>query len=465
MASNDVSRDPRLQNKKRVASQPPASAMQPSQKNPKPADITKAGAAQAPTFGASRPQSTSTLPQNAPMAHTSAGQPASELSVVRKIPAQPTAFDLLQASAEISGKLAYAQVEKAKWQPLLDKALKQYHIAAQYFADFAPTRDMHTNQVRRARQKVDDAAALVAFFEQESTQVKQLISASSPDFGGLFGPPANDSVPQQLTALRESYNALKDDVAAQAGEARKESEEAERMDRAFEAQQKKLEDLTKQLDLLRDKQDRATDQAADAFAGMEKLEIIQRGLREVTDKVTKLEAEAKVEGNKNDGLGMVQFTPVVAPEEPDPELSQVQQIWNTIAHLEMATASHKRQLDNLTTDDVVNQMVNVMGQHWPDAKNCQAAVDSLKSSINDLAQRIVNVEARVDQGQNGGAPAEVAKLRGQIDALKQRVDGHDALITQGKQNFDNFNNQVKAIANQVSKLEGNQEEALRKAFG
>ncbi|KAF2165117.1 hypothetical protein M409DRAFT_56008 [Zasmidium cellare ATCC 36951] len=471
MSSNDTSRDPRLsrndprlQNKKRVASQSPASAMQPTPKNVKPATASNSSntntangtATQAPTFDPPRPPGMAPPPpQTAPSAFMSSDQPASEHSVLRDLPAQPNMFDLLRASSDITGKLTYARVERDKTIPPLQKALKEYETLKPYFEDFAAMKEMHTSKVRRARNKHDRAQKLVIFFEQESAQLDQLVTtfrATTPNLGAALGMPTDDSVPQQITALRDSYNALKGDVAAESG----------RNKRDIDAQKAKLANLTQQLDLLKDKQDHSANQFATATAGMAQLEKIQHSLAEVTEKVTKLEAEA---GNKDDGLGLVQFTPVVAPEEPDPELSQIQQIWSTISHLEMATANHKKQLDNITTDDVVNQMVNVMGQHWPDAKNCQATVDSLKDGIAKLHDHINQVSARVNQGQNGVAKAEIDKLRGELDQVKQKVGGHDELLNEGKQTFNGIADQVNTIRDQVAKLEGNQDEAIRNAFG
>lgn len=627
MNANDISRDPRLsrtdprvvrhnqmleENKKRAASQAPAGATEPNQKNPKAAIVSNGPSINDPrrrpsvdhatpsssrrasvqsngvnstnassnsniTSGTNTTQNLASHPaaaanaalngQTAPVANMSNGGPAHSPnpnvpSVISNLPAQPDMFDLLQATGDINGKLSYARVEKDKAGRPLEKAITQYKTMSQYFKDFPAIKEMHTNSVRIAQKKFDNASELVTFFEHESAQMRQItasVLATGPSPGALFGRSTADSVPahsksdpditkqldeiqqklqgvqqqvtekldgvqQQVTALQQNYNSLKDDMSSlrnslslleegassQKADMSKcqtnvktltadmkdlkldikenETTTKEEMEKALEklasdfgngqtaldAQLKTLEEQSRQLEESFESVKKevaavgkgVTEQGNGADINR-KHENLRKALDELVVKMSKVETEAKNKSVNTNPLGLVQFTPVVGPEDEqnEQELPQMQRMWSAIESLRMATDNNKKQLDNLTTDDVVHQMVNVMGQHWPDAKNCQAAVDSLKAGIANINQRIDQVASGQAQGHNGQAQIELDELRSELDQLKIKVDGQDLFLSQGKQQFDEVISRVSGIANQVAGLEGQQEAAMQKAFG
>lgn len=333
-----------------------------------------------------------------------------------------------------------------------------------------------------------------------------------------------DSVQQQVNALRQNYNSLKDDmsllrndISSQKSDTSslqsdmskcqssvktltvdvkdlkldmKENEKTtnERMETikrevtsesrheqgVLEAQLKTLEDQSRRLDASFESVQNEVATVSRTVSGHghgadlnRKHEDLRKGFDELAAKISKVETEAKNQAVNPNPLGLVQFAPVVGPEEgpEDQDLPQMQRMWSAIESLRMATDNNKKQLDNLTTDDVVHQMVNVMGQHWPDAKNCQAAVDSLKAGIASITQRIDQVAAGQGQDHNAQVKIELDQLRGELDQLKIKVDGQDLFLSQGKEQFDEVIGRVTGIANKVSNMEGQQEEALKKAFG
>lgn len=618
MNCNDMSRDPRLSKndprlirhnhnlgeKKRAASQAPTDAVQPNQKNTKAAAVsngpsvnnsrrrpsvdsatastsrrgsiqsngvksaniaspsgTTTGTSTQSLASGSNPTANAALNvQTAPSANMSNGEYAKSPnplfpSVLRKLPSQPSMYDLLQASAEVGGTLWYHRTERDKAGPPLQKALREYKSLTHHFENFPAIKEMHEAAVRIAQKRSDNATKLATFFEHESAEMRRLIasksttSSTSDAFVGISNASAAptqltadpetskqldeirqklegvqhqvndklDAVQQQLNALRQNYNSLnldmsllRKDISSQKSDMSslgsdmsrcqtnvksltadlkdlkldmKENEQItkERMEKfqqgmttdysrqqaVLEAQIKNLEDQSRQLDVgfesVKSEVAAVRNIVAEQDDGGDidrKHESLRKALDELAAKLAKVETEAKNKAANPNTLGLVQFAPVVGPEEEpdDQELPQMQQMWSAIESLRMATENNKRQLDNLTTDDVVHQMVNVMGQHWPDAKNCQAAVESLKTGIANINQRIDQVAARVGQDYNGQAKIELDQLRGELDQLKIKVDGQDLFLSQGKEQFDEVIGRVVGIANKVSNLEGQQQE-------
>lgn len=625
MNANDMSRDPRLskndprlvrhnqnvEEKKRTASQAPTGAVQPNQKNPKASGISNGPSANdprrrpsvdSPTASSSRRGSIQSNGVNAANTASHSGtangtQPhglASEHaptangavanmsngeyqkspnplfpSVLRRLPSEPSLYDLLQASAEVGGTLWYHRTERDKAGPPLQKALREYKNLTHHFENFPAIKEMHETAVRIAKKKSNNANELVLFFERESAEMKRLIaskSATSSTSDAFVGtstanlvptqsradPETNkqlddirqklegvqhqmndklDAVQQQVNALRQNYNSLKEDISLlreglsshksdtaslesdvskfktnvktltadlkdlkldiKENEKNAEAKMDEKMDKmkrvaitevgreqeVLEAQVTNLEDQSRRLD-------EGFESIKGEVAAVRKIvteqghggdinrqhDNLRNALDELAAKLSKVETEAQTKAANPNPLGLVQFAPVVGPEDQpdDPELPQMQQMWSAIESLRMATDNNKKQLDNLTTDDVVHQMVHVMGQHWPDAKNCQAAVESLKAGIVNINQRIDQVAARQGQDYNGQAKGELDQLRGELDQLKIKVDGQDLFLGQGKEQFDEMIDRVTGIANKVANLEGQQKEtqkAVEKAIG
>lgn len=481
MASNDPRRnarmsknDPRLnrpadETKKRLASQSPAGGTQPQQKNPRPAtnressiDAASRRSSMAShdsrchpsvdnaTPNASRPSSAQSnginpnwtnngsafgtgnilpKPQTAPVAKMGNGQSPNQDSILSKLPSQPDYWKLVQASTEINGKLSFARNERDKARPALDKAHWQYDNAKPYFEDYPPIKEKHTKDVERAQRAYNKANDLAVLMEQESDQIKGMMADSSGSSTTVLQQ-QTDSLQQMVKSL-EQKSREQDEVISKL-RAELEASKAQQHGLLVEENQRQSVKLV----ALEQKSQQHDEVVSKLRADLEASKTQQDGLlvaenERHTAKLTALEKTVeKLELEKKEPpsnpLGMVQFTPVVGPEvELDEEaLTQVQSMWSHIGALQVAVDNHKKQLDNLTTDDVVHQMVNVMGQHWP--------------------------------------ASEVNKLRADLDALVEKLKERERLT---EENFKAMGEQVKSLISQVGQLQGVHEEALNKSLG
>ena len=120
-------------------------------------------------------------------------------------------------------------------------------------------------------------------------------------------------------------------------------------------------------------------------------------------------------------------------------------MFGEIDMLKGVTAQHTRIINNLTTDDLVRQMVDQMSQMYPDARGFQQAIGTLRSELNAVKERLSVVSNTVNTTAaslsqlsqripnfDGDIGQEVGKLQKSCADLQQRFENHDTVLDEGK---------------------------------
>lgn len=398
--------------------------------------------------------------QTAPVASMGNGQNPGQDSVLSTLPAKPPYHTLLLARADITGKLMFAGNQRDCALPELNRARKGYEAMSIHFESFPATKEEQTRKLDFAQRKYDKANNLYSLMQDEATRVEELLqatAAANPVLKAMFEAPGSSSV-AQLTSddseMRKELELLKQQVGSMkqvssGSEVQKEvaelKEEVQKLKSDLAASRNRAKQeaatLEKKLDAIRNDLDEGKkDQPAE--------------LAELSAKIKQLEEKA----DKDDNL--VVFSAVPGPEqEPSEDLMPtIALIRSEIEALRMATEAHKKQLDNLTTDEVVAQMVQVMSTtYFPDARNCQAAADKYYLLMNQYKDRLDDMDARLARVQHGGASADVAQLRTDLDNLKGTVQEHTGALGR-------FDDKVSRLSNDVGDLQGGQEEIMRQVL-
>ncbi|GIZ46412.1 hypothetical protein CKM354_000953800 [Cercospora kikuchii] len=168
----------------------------------------------------------------------------------------------------------------------------------------------------------------------------------------------------------------------------------------------------------------------------------------------------------NDEDEMHPQTNGVPPAAADPDLTT--RLGRDIEMLKGVAARHERLYNNLTTDEIVKQMVDQMGAMYPDAKNFQVVASTLQAEIKSTQETLSTVHEAVERTVK--SMAEITKhmpnlqeqfeqdadaLKEDISGVKLRVEECANMLEQGKTKLAEINEletDVKALMPAVRSL-------------
>lgn len=298
--------------------------------------------------------------------------------VANMMPAQAPAQDfatilqsmISEAIDAGAAKFTLKHAEKAH-----DVATKKFNSTKHYHEQFPTIEEQHTRELKLASTRYD--AALTEFDKKHRT-VKQLASQLS---GAL---PEMSSGPDPTTESRFK------DLEKEVGDLR--TKEANEIDRVapLQAEIKKLQETA------------------------DEITAIRTDLKALQDTVQNLQTQppATQANSTNNDSAFAPFVPVPPPtDEDDAPLEWKQKVDNDIQGLQVWIGAVDRQYHNLTTEEVVRNMVDQMSKIYPHAKNVQVAIDNIN---NHIAQLEANVDSIPSMRQ------EIESLQGQlIQAIKE----------------------------------------------
>ncbi|CAK1361868.1 Intracellular protein transport protein USO1 [Cercospora beticola] len=168
----------------------------------------------------------------------------------------------------------------------------------------------------------------------------------------------------------------------------------------------------------------------------------------------------------NDEDEMHPQTNGIPPAATDPDL--VTRLGRDIEMLKGVAARHERLYNNLTTDEIVKQMVDQMSAMYPDAKNFQVVASTLQAEIKSTQETLSTVHEAVERTVK--SMAEITKhipnlqeqleqdanaLREDISSIKLRVEECAKTLEQGKiklAEIEELETDVKAMTPAVRSL-------------
>lgn len=108
--------------------------------------------------------------------------------------------------------------------------------------------------------------------------------------------------------------------------------------------------------------------------------------------------------------------------------------------LSTATISLEDRYNNLTTDVVVQAMVDEMSKMYPDAKNTQKALYDLKNLIQNLDQRLRNLDERANKASKDALDSK--SLAGEVG---KTVNGIKSAVEESKTKYEALQKQLVAV--------------------
>ncbi|KAI5367921.1 hypothetical protein Slin15195_G030550 [Septoria linicola] len=201
-------------------------------------------------------------------------------------------------------------------------------------------------------------------------------------------------------------------------------------------------------------------EAADDLTSRSALSSLQQTMKDLQEKLQKLEDEKLSSATRSTPAGNSSVWQPVLPDNED-ELSDgaqpngigaaggsanmISRLREEVEMLKGVTTQHTRVINNLTTDEIVRQMVDQMSAMYPEARNFQTAANDLRlkvssahellgtlnehikrtvGDVSELAQRIPELQATLGE--------EVRKLQVDIAGLARRTEQHDSALDESQ---------------------------------
>lgn len=155
--------------------------------------------------------------------------------------------------------------------------------------------------------------------------------------------------------------------------------------------------------------------------------------------------------------GLLPFQPLIPSDDADTATPQTSaQINQTLqADVEMlkgVTAQHTRRMDNLTTDEIVRQMVDEAGKMYPYPKDFQATCDTFRKENKRLSDVLERLVGDLDTMQGIMGHWDLGKTKAEIGQLVQQVGEHERAVGEGKEQFVKIAETVKQLQLDVTNL-------------
>lgn len=439
MASDGPARDPRLaqrnknttlppqntgedSSKKRMASQSPAGMPHPPKQLRKPDLVSTASTSvgNGTANGSSRPSSSSSngaQMQAAPVANM--GQSDTQTSTVSDTTAMLMAFALRSAD------LAEAKIALTHAQNVREKAVSKFDGMKQHFIDYPVIKEQRDAEIQVSN-RIWTAAR--EEFNRKEREVQQ--SASS------------------LAAIL--------DRPKRAPSSGLDKREIGRLDARIAKVEKDLEKTNSGHDAnkLADGPDVAALQG-DISSLEATLDSLQKRIDALEGGAHAAPAPAPV------STGFVPFAPVPPPSnDPEPELPWKQKIEGEINSLQVWTASIDQQYKNLTTEEVVRSMCDQMSAMYPDAKNCQVAVNNVSQQVEALKSDLAELKNIVNGMPNGVAQSGSDTSGTDLTSFKAQVN---KALSDGKQKLSDLTSTVENAKGDIVNLQSGLKRAITEA--
>ncbi|CAK4031088.1 Hypothetical predicted protein [Lecanosticta acicola] len=471
MSSNDATRDPRLQqknssappapsfgeNKKRPASRSPAAAAKPARKQSVPfAAFSQShnGNGNGNIDSDSRRSSVSSTDQRQ--------APVANMMPTAQHPT-PSTTSFLEDLPQRSADLAVAKLNLEHAQRAYDQSVKESDACKQFFDAYPSIKEQRLNSLRNTTNKL---TACRNAYDRKDQAMQQAMADADARFQASVANAAKerskDDVTQdrarqsqfaklehKLQQVDHKVDEFEHKVKQAEHKVEQLSKETQVTSQAFDNFDKRFKDIQKHIEELI--QNMNADAAITSEHGEQlstlrnDYEAFKQSFAGLQDIVQGLQDQASAMkdkgGNNGNELGLAHFRVVSAPsDEDDVQIPWKQKVEGQIEGLNIWTSSIQRQYDNLTTEHVVQKMVDQMSTMYPAAKDFQVCVNNINGKIAQIEATLLDPQKREGGDAAGPSAHEVSDMRNNLDALK----------VQGEQAID-------FLKDEIGKIQGNLE--------
>lgn len=410
-----------------MASQSPAGMPHPTKQLRKPDLVSTASTAvgNGTANGSSRPSSSSS--SNAAPMHPApvANMGKSDSDTTSML------WDFLRRSAEYTeAKTALTHAHQVR-----EKAVSKFDGMKQHFIDYPTIKEQRDAEVQYSNRKWSAA-------REEFNRKEQDVGQSISSLAALLDRPKGDSLTESDKRDLQRLHAIKSTQDKILARVAKLEQDLQKPNPGHDANK------------LADGPDVASLQG-DINSLEETLDSLQKRIDALEGGAHTAPAPAPV------STGFVPFAPVPPPSnDPEPELPWKQKVDGEISSLQVWTAAIDQQYKNLTTEEVVRSMCDQMSAMYPDAKNCQVAVNNVNQQVEAIKGDLAELKSVVNGMSNGVAQSGPGTSGTDLTSFKTQVN---KALSDGKQKLSELTTTVENAKGDIANLQSGLKRAITEA--